>query len=210
MGITITALAEDISTGLILTMGPIGIMVLRHRETIFLSLLVCACFWGYRICSPNAVQRVQGWYDWESELAHQIPFIVMASGFGPINLHLPSNIWFAVLSVCTMRFLIRALTYGRKLPYNVWWWDWGHVGMFVFMGVDYLPFKLPTLLSYPISSMRMIFWIWIISLNLRELYNDVKKAPKILFFGDDLSHIYMGVVNMLMLLPGVHAICLAV
>lgn len=152
-----------------------------------------ACFYLYRLLRASTVKAVYGWYDWENEIGHGICMLAMASALAPPFLQLPAMFWAITLSLSGGWFLVRALTWGRKLPYNKWWSDWAHVGMCLGMALMFYPLNLGAWFVY----LQQAFWLWFAGYYAYETYHDLKK-PKALYIGSDLSHLAMGVVMFIM------------
>jgi hypothetical protein len=89
-------------------------------------------------------------------------------------------------------FIARAATWGRKLSYNKWWWDWAHVGMLLGMSLMFLPIQVGSF-AYVLEA----FWLWFAAYYTYELVHDLMK-PKALYVGSDVSHLAMGVVMFIM------------
>lgn len=173
-------------------------MVGAYMAPVWLIYGLSACFFAgslfylYRLLSPAVVKLSYGCYDWQNEVGHGICMLAMAFALAPAALQLPSSVWAISLTVSGLFFLLRAVSWGRKLPYNKWWWDWGHVGMLLGMAVMFMPIDVGCLV-YVLEA----FWLWFASYNVYQLFLDLKQ-PKALYIGSDVSHLAMGFVMFIM------------
>lgn len=151
-----------------------------------------AVFYLYRLLFPAPLKALYGYHDWQNEVGHGICMLAMASAMAPVSLQLPSLFWAISLTAVGIFFLFRAITWGRKLPYNKWWWDWAHVGMLLGMAIMFMPISV----GYFVYALAA-FWLWFASYYAWELYQDFKK-PKALYIGSDLAHFAMGIVMLIM------------
>jgi len=149
-------------------------------------------FYYYRLVKPASVKAVYGYYDWQNEVGHGLCLLAMASALAPPLWQLPAPFWATILSLAALFFLVRACTFGRKLPYNKWWWDWAHVGMLGGMAVMFLPVDTGYF-SYVLEA----FWLWFASYYVYSLVHDLAE-PKVYYVGSDLSHLAMGIVMFIM------------
>ncbi len=149
-------------------------------------------FYLYRLLRPQVVKSVYGHYDWQNEIGHGLCMLAMAFALAPAAWQLPSQLWAILLGAGAVFFLIRAVTWGRKLPYNVWWWDWAHVGMLLGMALMFLPIDVGYF-SYVLEA----FWLWFAGYYIYSLCHDLQEG-KVLYVGSDLSHLTMGVVMYIM------------
>jgi len=149
-------------------------------------------FYYYRLVKPDSVKSVYGYYDWQNEVGHGLCLLAMASALAPPLWQLPAPLWATILSLAALFFLVRACTFGRKLPYNKWWWDWAHVGMLGSMAMMFLPVDTG-LFSYALEA----FWLWFAVYYIWSLVHDLPE-PKVYYVGSDLSHLAMGIVMFIM------------
>lgn len=154
-----------------------------------------ACFYLYRLFAVTAVKKAYGYHDWENEIGHGICMLAMASSLAPAAFKLPTVFWTVSLSAGAVWFTARALTWGRKLPYNKAWWDWAHVGMLGGMALMFHPLNLGSWFT----GLQIAFWLWFSGLYAYETYHELK-APKAFSLGSNLSHLLMGVVMLVMTL----------
>jgi hypothetical protein len=159
------------------------------------ALFFCATFFYlYRLANPAKLKSAYGYYDWQNEIAHALGAAAMAFAIAPPALQiLPPQFWADLLSVGAIVFLVRALTWGRRLPYNKWWWDWAHFAMFVGMVFMFLPIDVGAF-SYVLE----VFWLWFTFYYTYSLCHDLVTEPKPLFIGSDLSHLAKGAVMLVM------------
>jgi thioredoxin 1 len=152
------------------------------------------CFYLYRLLNPSAVKKVYGYHDWENEVGHGLCMLSMAAMLAPAWLQLPAALWVGLLSAGAGWFLLRALTWGRKLAHNkVWWWDWAHVGMLSGMALMFHPLNLGAWFTW----LQLAFWLWFASYYAYETYHELKE-PKFLYMQSNVSHLLMGVVMFIM------------
>lgn len=149
-------------------------------------------FYLYRLVRPSVVRSTYGYYDWQNEIGHGVCMAAMAFSLAPPAVQLPSIFWAVTLFGAGAFFLVRAATWGRKLPYNKWWWDWAHVGMLLGMSLMFLPVQVGAF-AYVLDA----FWLWFAAYYTYELVHDLMK-PKALYVGSDISHLSMGVVMFIM------------
>ncbi len=150
-------------------------------------------FYIYRLFAAAKVKSVYGYADWENEIGHGICMLSMASMLAPALLPISASAWTLTLCFGCAWFLLRAITYGRSLPYNVWWWDWAHVGMLGGMALMFHPVDLGAWFVY----LQQAFWLWFAGYYTYELYHDLK-SPKLFYLGSDISHLSMGVAMFIM------------
>lgn len=154
-----------------------------------------ACFYLYRLLRPNTVKSAYGWTDWENEIGHGLCMLAMASSLAPECLQLPAMFWTVTLSIGGAWFVARALTWGRKLPYNKSWWDWAHVGMLLGMALMFYPLNLGAWFVY----VQEAFWLWFTGYYAWQIVRDLPTF-KALYLGSDFFHFLMGAVMLLMML----------
>jgi hypothetical protein len=152
-----------------------------------------ALFYYYRLVKPDSIKAVYGYYDWQNEVAHGLCLLAMASALAATPLwQMPAPFWASILSLAALFFLVRACTFGRKLPYNKWWWDWSHVAMLGAMAMMFLPIDTG-LFSYALEA----FWLWFAGYYVWSLVHDLLE-PKVYYIGSDLLHLAMGIVMFIM------------
>jgi hypothetical protein len=151
-----------------------------------------ALFYLYRLLRPATVRKAYGYYDWQNEIGHGICMLAMAFAMAPPAVQLPSQFWAATLMTFGLFFLARAVTWGRRLPYNKWWWDWAHCGMLLGMALMFLPINVGYF-SYVLDA----FWLWFAGYYVYSLCHDLQEPDK-LYIGSDLSHLAMGAVMFIM------------
>lgn len=150
-------------------------------------------FYMYRLFAAQSVKSVYGYADWENEIGHGICMLSMASMLTPNLFPISAGLWTGILGFGCLWFLTRALTWGRKLPYNIWWWDWAHVGMLGGMALMFHPIDLGSWFVL----VQQAFWLWFAGYYTYELYHDLKH-PKLFYLGSDISHLSMGIAMFVM------------
>lgn len=150
-------------------------------------------FYMYRLFAPAKVKSVYGYADRENEIGHGICMLSMAAMLAPTLIQLSASAWTYILSFGCVWFLLRAVTWGRKLPYNVWWYDWAHVGMLGGMTLMFHPLNL----GMWFVILQLAFWGWFAAYYTKELYHDLK-TPNMFSLGSDISHLSMGVAMFIM------------
>ncbi len=148
-----------------------------------------ACFYLYRILFSSRVKAFYGYVDIENEIGHGLCMAGMATMLAPALLPISSTLWGWILAVASAWFLLRAFTWGLKLPHNKIWWDLIHVGMLGLMSAMFFSISF-TLLTYLASA----FWVFFLSYAIYWAYLSRRggRSAGFLEFGSDLAHIAMG------------------
>jgi hypothetical protein len=166
------------------------------------------CFYLLRLLSPTLSRKIYNRYDWDGEIGHGLCMFAMFAAFSPVRVF-SHELWGAILEAGALWFLARALTWGRKLPWNVWWYDWAHVAMLSGMGLMFLSVSHQALTIF-----FTLFWGWFSCYYVYESIHDARGNPtaldqaerrlkKTFYLGSDLAHLSMGVCMLVMMLaPG--------
>lgn len=154
-----------------------------------------ACFYLYRLLSPTKLKSAYGYHDRENEIGHGLCMLAMSASLAPASLQLPALLWAVLLSLGGSWFFVRALTWGRQLPYNKWWYDWAHVGMLLGMALMFYPLSLGAWFV----ALQVAFWSWFSAYYSWQICKDLP-SRKIFYIGSDVSHFAMGAVMLLMTL----------
>jgi len=157
--------------------------------------LVGTFFYCFRLYARNYVTSVNGYHDRENELWHGACLFGMVSCLEPTWYAFPAIVWQIVFAIGTVWYLVRAFTYGRKLPFNKQWYDFAHAGMLFGM---WWMFTAPVS-GVLITGLFTAYWSWFGSYYAVRIYNDFKK-PHWLSFGQDIAHFVMALVMALMML----------
>ncbi len=147
-----------------------------------------ACFYLYRLVRPKVVQAAYGYYDWENEIGHGLCMLAMSAALAPAFMQPPAMFWTVVLSLGGAWFFLRALTWGRKLAHNKWWYDWGHVGMLFGMALMFANIS-----GRVVVLIAGAFWLWFSLYNTYQTWID-RRSGNVLCIGSNLCHLTMGVV----------------
>lgn len=152
-----------------------------------------ALFYAFRLCNPGLLKTRNGYFDAENEFWHAACLLGMVACLNPALLPVPPIVWTVLFPIGTIWYLIRAFTYGQRLPYNKLWYDLAHAAML---------FGMWWMLASPVQSLwfTVIFtcyWTWFGSYYAVRLYQDCKK-PQALSIGQDFAHFAMALVMVLM------------
>jgi hypothetical protein len=154
-------------------------------------------FYMYRLLRPQTVKSVYKYTDWQNEIGHGLCMLSMAAMLAPSLLPISSAAWTWILGIGAAFFTCRALTWGRTLWYNKWWYDWAHVGMLGGMAIMFHPLDLGPLLAPLFLFAQQAFWSFFFFYYAYELSHDIK-AGEALYIGSDLSHLTMGLAMFVM------------
>ena len=153
-------------------------------------------FYLYRLICKKKVTNIYNYWDWENEVAHGICMIAMVTMLTPALLPISAQVWALVLGVAAVWFLARALTWGRRWKWNIWWYDWSHVGMFLCMAAMFHPLTA----AGWFTAVQAIYWAGHACYYAHRLYRDAKLGAKWLSAGADVSHFSMQICMLLMTL----------
>jgi hypothetical protein len=155
-----------------------------------------ALFYLFRLAAPRYLRQVNGYWDAENEFWHGACLIAMTTMLAPSVVSLfTATLWIYVLPVGVAWYLLRAFTYGKKLPFNKQWYDLAHAAMLFGM---WWMFAAP--IAHPaITALFAAYWTWFGSYYAVRLWGDFKK-PHWLSFGQDIAHFTMALVMVLMTL----------
>jgi len=146
-----------------------------------------AGFYFYRILFAEHVRSVYGYFDLEVEIGHGLCALAMVTMISPMLLPVPFLLWTVILGTGFVWFVVRAITWGRRVSYATrWWWDWAHVGMLGGMALSFAGIGA-VWLTWPLAG----FWAWLAAYYTYELFHDAKTGNK-LYIGSDLVHASMG------------------
>lgn len=156
--------------------------------------LLGALFYCFRLYARKYITSVNGYHDRENELWHCACMMGMVSCLAPTWYGIPDLFWLITFAIGTAWYLVRAFTYGRKLPFNKQWYDFAHAAML---------FGMWWMFASPVSGLFVTvvfagYWTWFGSYYAVRLYNDFKK-PHWLSFGQDTAHFVMAIVMALMM-----------
>jgi len=160
-----------------------------------------AFFYIFRLFSPTRLRAVNGYYDGENEFWHGACMLGMVACLTPAWLPVPVIVWLVGFAIGTGWYVVRALTYGRRLTHNKQWYDWAHAAMM---------FGMWWMFAQPVSNLFITvafaaYWTWFGSYYVYRLTLDFKK-PTLLGFGQDGAHLLMSVVMLFMtVLPSAFA-----
>jgi thiol-disulfide isomerase/thioredoxin len=165
--------------------------------SVALSLLFLggSFFYLFRLVSPGYLRKMNGYYDGENEFWHGACLLGMVACLTPTWLPVPAVVWLLLFAVGTVWYLVRALTYGRRLAYNKQWYDFAHAAML---------FGMWWMFAQPIQHWLVnlafgAYWLWFGSYYVYRLSLDFKK-PSWLSFGQDGAHFMMALVMLIMTL----------
>lgn len=176
-------------------MQPLCGLAFDFSLTIALTCLFLTgtAFYIFRLGNPHLLRKANGYFDWENELWHAVCLLGMAACLAPVLLPIPIVIWSVLFPIGTAWYLVRAFTYGLKLPYNKQWYDLAHAAMLFGMWWMFVePAK-----HFFITLAFAGYWGWFGSYYLKRLIDDYKK-PQGLSIGQDLFHFAMAAVMLLM------------
>ncbi|MBY0358609.1 MAG: thioredoxin [Candidatus Obscuribacterales bacterium] len=150
-------------------------------------------FYLFRLCNPLLLRSVNGYVDAENEFWHAACLLGMVACLTPSWLPLPTIVWNGLFIIGTAWYLIRAFTYGLKLPHNKQWYDLAHAAMLFGMWWMFVaPLKHPL-----VTWLFAAYWGWFGSYYALRLWADCKK-PHWLPFGQDIAHFGMALVMLAM------------
>jgi hypothetical protein len=157
--------------------------------------LLAALFYFFRLFARKYITSVNGYHDRENEFWHCACMMGMVSCLAPDWYGIPNLFWLITFASGTAWYLVRAFTYGRKLPFNKQWYDFAHAAML---------FGMWWMFASPISGLFVTvvftaYWTWFGSCYAVRLNSDRKK-PHWLSIGQDTAHFVMAVVMALMMI----------
>ncbi|MBX9942340.1 MAG: hypothetical protein K2Y32_23965 [Candidatus Obscuribacterales bacterium] len=152
-----------------------------------------AAFYFFRLFSPAYLRRVNGYFDVENEFWHGACLLGMVACLTPWVLPLPVLFWQVLFAVGTLWYLVRAYTWGKTRPFNKRWYDLAHAAM---LGGMWWMFAMPVEHLF-LTVAWAAYWTWFGGYYVYRVYNDFKK-PHWLGFGQDIAHLTMAVVMVLM------------
>lgn len=150
-------------------------------------------FYLFRLVNPSLLRRVNGYYDRENEFWHGACLLGMSACLTPSWLPLPDLVWTIGFAVGTGWYLVRALTYGKRLAYNKQWYDFAHAAMLFGMWWMFVHPIEHVLITVAFSA----YWLWFGSYYVYRLALDFKK-PTFLAVGQDAAHFVMSLVMLIM------------
>ena len=161
-----------------------------------LTFSVGVLFYLFRLCRPIYMARVNGYADNENEFWHGICLLAMIPMLTPQYVSVPAAVWVWFLPVGSLWYLRRALTYGRRLPYNKTWYDFAHAAMFFGMWWMYAHSRIS---DSPVFTWLFAgYWGWFGSYYLWRFCNDFRQKSSWLSFAQDVFHLTMAVVMVVM------------
>lgn len=162
-----------------------------------LSLLFLsgAFFYVFRLLNRSLLMRINGYHDRENEFWHGACLLGMVACLTPAWLPVPNLLWSVGFAIGTVWYIVRALTYGKRLAYNKQWYDFAHAAML---------FGMWWMFVHPIEHVLIdiafaAYWLWFGSYYVYRLALDFKK-PSVLAFGQDGAHFMMSLVMLVMTL----------
>ncbi len=151
-------------------------------------------FYLYRLFNPEVMRTANGYYDGENEFWHGACLLGMVACLSPAWVPLPSWVFMGTFAVGSYWYLIRALTYGRELSYNKWWYDWAHVAMnFGMFWMFAQPFD-----HWLVTAAFAAYWAWFGSYYLYRMYTLDRPNPTFLGIGQNFAHLLMAAVMFVM------------
>ncbi len=153
-------------------------------------------FYLFRLCAASYVRKVNGHSDAENEFWHGACLLAMVTMLTPTLSFIPgATVWIYLLPVGVVWYLVRAFTYGKKIPSNKQWYDFAHAAMLFGM---WWMFAEP--ISHPFLSVAFVgYWVWFGAYYTTRIWADLKK-PHWLALGQDIFHFVMAVVMALMVI----------
>ena len=148
-----------------------------------------AFFYLFRLLRPDVVRRRLGYWDWENEVGHGLCMLAMAAMLAPSFVPIPVLFWLLAFPVGAAWFIVRAFTWGRRLPCNKVSNDLVHSGMLLGMFLMFQPLTLGAWFTIP----QVAFWAWFAGHYIRELRMH-GRTPVVLQLGSDACHLMMGAV----------------
>lgn len=164
---------------------------------IFLCLAFFAgsLFYLYRLFSAEKLLHLNGYFDAENEIGHLLCLLAMTFSLAPASLQIvPAPVWAGIFSFGTIWFALRARLWGKNKTWNKEWYDWAHAGMCFGMFWMYMPLSSHWLSTALIGA----FWTWFAGYYFWLTYHDAVTRPHFLSLGQDIAHLAMGVVMLLM------------
>lgn len=153
-----------------------------------------ALFYMFRLSRPNYLRKINGYWDPENEFWHGMCLLSMVTMLSPslVQLFTPT-VWAYMLPIGICWYLIRAFTYGKKIPHNKQWYDFAHAAML---------FGMWWMFVEPINNSIFTaifagYWTWFAGYYSTRIWADFKK-PHWLSIGQNLAHFVMAVVMVLM------------
>ncbi len=150
-------------------------------------------FYLFRLFNPSLLRSVNGYYDRENEFWHGACLLGMSACLTPSWVPLPALTWTVGFAVGTAWYLVRAFTYGRRLPYNKQWYDLAHAAMLFGMWWMFVNPIDHVLVTVAFAA----YWLWFGSYYVYRIALDFKK-PSVLAFGQDGAHFAMSLVMFIM------------
>jgi hypothetical protein len=95
--------------------------------------------------------------------------------------------------VGSVMYLLRAFTYGRRLPHNKQWYDFAHAAMLFGMWWMFAQPLSGALVTWAFAA----YWSWFGSYYGWRIFKDFKQ-PHWLTFGQDIFHFTMAFVMVVM------------
>jgi predicted membrane channel-forming protein YqfA (hemolysin III family) len=162
-------------------------------------------FYLFRLAFRGYLKQVNGYADPENEFWHGVCMMAMTSMLAPnlVSLFTPT-LFLWTLPVGVIWYVLRAFTYGKKLPYNKQWYDLAHAAMLFGM---WWMFAAPVNNAF-LTGLFATYWAWFASYYAARIAGDFKK-PHWLSFGQDIAHFVMAVVMVLMTLWPAHFMVMA-
>jgi hypothetical protein len=183
------------------------------QQALWVGLLMSSLSYLVRLFIPPAIMRKiyakynpatgeqieSGYSDWDNEFGHFWCIYATCQALGPVALQAPTKLWVITLSIGTIFFCVRGLTWGPKRPKNKWWWDPLHAGMFLSMDLMYTQLGLH--MGIWLWSLDLLFWIGMVSFYaylIYECYTELKDPGftwlyHLLSIVEVLSHEMMGI-----------------
>jgi len=159
------------------------------------AFLMGTLFYFFRLTNPAYLKKVNGYVDSENEFWHAACLLAMVTSLTPALAPLPTVVWLWGLPVGVVLYLVRAVTYGRRLAHNKLWYDLAHAAMLFGMWWMYAqPYK-----GENITWAFTGYWSWFGLYYLWRLLADLRK-PNLLTFGQNIFHLLMALVMLVMTL----------
>lgn len=157
-------------------------------------------FYLFRLLFRRTTCKVVGFWDWEAEIIHGSCMFAMPRALGS-TLNLSADVWTVILCAEGTWFFIRAMTWGRKLPWVPWFGDWLHAAVLFGMARMFLDIE-----SYALTLGLTAFWGGFVVYVIYDGIADARHRPKATEhplkktynLGTDGWHLFKGIIMLVM------------